>query len=298
MRPNLFVVGAPKCGTTSLYAYLKSHPNIFFPDKKEPHHFNTDLPGNQWHPEWSSYVELYSNEAAASAIYRGDASVNYLYSNHAAANIAQRAPNSRIIICLRSIIPFVRSYHNQKLINLDEDERDLHEAWASSGHARVSLAREPRLLNYKAVGLFAEQIERFRKVFPDAQIRIITLEGLKERPREHYSALIEWLELPDDGRSNFEHTNPAVTHRWRSFARFLKYPPPYVKKIATPVKRMLGVETLGIARVLERANKAKGYGLDTLSPSLVNKISEHYSQDQERLTQHHDLWLLPKKIKT
>ena len=41
--PNLFIVGAPKCGTTFLYHYLKKHPDIYFPDFKEPHFFGSDL---------------------------------------------------------------------------------------------------------------------------------------------------------------------------------------------------------------------------------------------------------------
>ena len=42
-KPNLFIVGAPKCGTTFLYHYLKQHPEIYFPDFKEPHFFGSDL---------------------------------------------------------------------------------------------------------------------------------------------------------------------------------------------------------------------------------------------------------------
>ena len=42
-KPNLFVVGAPKCGTTFLYQYLKKHPDIYFPNFKEPHYFGSDL---------------------------------------------------------------------------------------------------------------------------------------------------------------------------------------------------------------------------------------------------------------
>ena len=41
--PNLFIVGAPKCGTTFLYTYLKKHPDIYFPNFKEPHFFGSDL---------------------------------------------------------------------------------------------------------------------------------------------------------------------------------------------------------------------------------------------------------------
>ena len=42
-KPNLFLIGAAKCGTTSLYHYLKQHPDLFFPEHKEPHYFSKDL---------------------------------------------------------------------------------------------------------------------------------------------------------------------------------------------------------------------------------------------------------------
>lgn len=42
--PNLFIVGAVKCGTTSLYAYLRQHPQIFFPEMKEPHFYTRPQP--------------------------------------------------------------------------------------------------------------------------------------------------------------------------------------------------------------------------------------------------------------
>jgi hypothetical protein len=42
-KPNFFIVGAPKCGTTALYEYLRGHPSIFMPKYKEPHFFAQDL---------------------------------------------------------------------------------------------------------------------------------------------------------------------------------------------------------------------------------------------------------------
>ena len=41
-KPNLFILGAPKCGTTSIAYYLNQHPEIFVSPYKEPHYFNLD----------------------------------------------------------------------------------------------------------------------------------------------------------------------------------------------------------------------------------------------------------------
>jgi len=265
---------------------------IFFPNRKEPHYFNTDLPGNRWHPDWGSYLSLYSEISAKNAVYRGDASVNYLYSVDAAKNIALSEPKAKILICLRSPISFIRSYHNQKLINLDEDIYDLNLAWNISGKRSSTKAREPKLLDYKSIGLFFEQINRYREHFPDNQIRILTLEELKKEPRRHYQAIIDWLGLLDDERLDFNHINPAATHRSRFLAKTLKYPPTYLRKTVQPIKQMFGVNSLGIAKLLNNFNTARGYRSGETSDELAKDIARHFAKDQECLKQHDDLRLL------
>ena len=63
-KPNLFIVGAPKCGTTFLYHYLKQHPEIFFPDFKEPHFFGSDLirKNEAYDLNLNEYQKLFNSE--------------------------------------------------------------------------------------------------------------------------------------------------------------------------------------------------------------------------------------------
>lgn len=101
-RPNLFIVGAPKCGTTTIYHYLKNYSRVFFTETKEPHFFSSDLgfrPGN-YKKTLSSYQNLYDSPPNT-ALYLGDASVFYLYSAEAASNIYFFNPYSKIICLLR-----------------------------------------------------------------------------------------------------------------------------------------------------------------------------------------------------
>ena len=57
--PNLFVIGAPKCGTTSILKYLDQHPEIFVSDIKEPHYFNKDS-GHRYYFEEEEYLRLFT----------------------------------------------------------------------------------------------------------------------------------------------------------------------------------------------------------------------------------------------
>ncbi len=62
--PNLYIVGAPKCGTTSVAEYLRKHPQVFIPEMKEPHFFMTvrrppKLPGDHCLGDLDAYQSLY-----------------------------------------------------------------------------------------------------------------------------------------------------------------------------------------------------------------------------------------------
>jgi hypothetical protein len=136
-QPNFFLVGAPKAGTTSLYAYLDQHPQVYMSPLKEPNFFADELrPGNFSASErpriaremralriyldggardkrfggiitrWDDYLRLYDAVADERAI--GEASACYLWSHSTAANIAARIPGARIIINLRN--PIDRAY--------------------------------------------------------------------------------------------------------------------------------------------------------------------------------------------
>lgn len=292
-HPNFFIVGAPKCGTTALYTYLGTHADIFFPaDAKEPHYYNDDMPGFRWYTDRSDYLALFESEAARSSTVRGEASVQYLYSRVAAANIAQEAPGARILICLRGIVPFLRSYHNQMLNNLDEDILDLEQAWQVSGQVRL-VAREASMLDYKSIGLFAQQIDRYRAAFPDNQIRIIHLEDFIADPRGMYQALVSWLGLDDDGRIAFPPVHAATTQRSRALAGLIKSPPPVIRRSVQAIKRVAGVRSLGLARKIQKLNVTQINYAKELDPELVREIKTHYVPDQRALAQHEDLVLRP-----
>lgn len=125
--PNLFVVGAMKAGTTTLYGLLRSHPKIFMSSIKEPNYFCDDLWGGYMHiPEgnrefvnnatrslapthhalikdFDSYTALFS-AASEDYTYVGEATPSYLRSLTAASAISRISPHAKIIIVTRDPI--------------------------------------------------------------------------------------------------------------------------------------------------------------------------------------------------
>ena len=95
-RPDFFLVGAPRCGTTALAEYLGRHPAIGFSEPKEPHFFAADFPRHRIAETEAEYARCFP---AADDRLRavGEGSVWYLYSRESAANIAAYAPDARIL---------------------------------------------------------------------------------------------------------------------------------------------------------------------------------------------------------
>lgn len=75
-RPDFFIVGAPRCGTTSMYEFLRAHPQVFMPANKEPHYFGSDLRRQHAPMDEREYLELFEGARGDQRI--GEASPLYL----------------------------------------------------------------------------------------------------------------------------------------------------------------------------------------------------------------------------
>src|SRR5262245_55217092 len=126
--PNLFIVGAPKCGTTSLASYLAEHPSIFMCEPKEPSYFSRELiesrtEAERWETPWrydeSAYLKLF-DAAKPTQVVLGEASTTYLYSHRAPAAIRALAPEARIVVMLRDPVELVQALHAQKVLEGEE----------------------------------------------------------------------------------------------------------------------------------------------------------------------------------
>src|ERR1700712_5403611 len=113
-KPNLFIIGAAKSGTTSLHYYLSQHPDIFMSTVKEPHFFanvkekdkriyEQPKKGEIHHTRIITDLDVYLSifESDHPVIYRGEASPSYFFDSDAAKKVFDFNPEARIIILLR-----------------------------------------------------------------------------------------------------------------------------------------------------------------------------------------------------
>jgi len=212
-KPNLFIVGMPKSGTTSLYYYLKQHPDIFMSEAKEPMYFCKDFTRSSidyhkkivGHKNWKKpkysvnlkdYLKLFSNVKNERII--GEATVFYLYSKVAAKNIYKFNPNAKVIIMLRNPTNFLYSYHSQIGSRGGETIANFKKALESEkdrkkGKNIPRSIRFPEMLYYSELVHYVDQIKRYVDLFSKNQIKIILFDDFKEQPKKVYLEILNFL---------------------------------------------------------------------------------------------------------
>lgn len=284
-RPNFFIVGAPKCGTTAWFEYLSTHPQIFVPDIKEPHFFASDLPGKQWTKSQERYERLFARAGDAPVL--GEASVMYLYSTAAAAAIRAFNPDSRILIFLRPQEDFLPSLHHQYVFSFAEPIEDFEKAWRLSGKRPPDTipgtCPEPAILDYAAMGRFHEQVARYFDAFPAGQICIVRFADWIADPRATYLRILDFLGLPDDGRTDFPQVNEAKSFRVKWLGKLISHPPPFAIAAVGLLRKLTGRDALKIADRASRLFATPGYRTQ-ISPELRAEIRDFYAEDNRRLS--------------
>jgi hypothetical protein len=286
-KPNLFIVGAPKCGTTAWVEYLRTHPDIFFPVSKEDCFFALDLPKFRFIRSQAEYSKLFADSGTAKVI--GEASAMYLFSETAANGMRNYNPDAKILIFLRKQEEFLPSLHNQFLGEFAEEIEDFETAWRLSGRRPAktipTTCLEPRTLDYAAMGRFSEQVGRYLDAFPADQVRVIRFDDWTGNPRATYLKILDFLGLEDDGRTDFPRINPGVTYRSRHLVRFLLFPPVLVRRVARVVKRLAGLKGHRIYPAIHkivRLLSASGYKKQ-IDRELRDEIRRYYAEDNRLL---------------
>jgi len=286
MNPNLFIVGAPKCGTTAWYTYLKDHPDIFFPTIKEPHYFAFDMPGLRETTSLAAYLDIFESASAKKVI--GEASVFYMYSEFAAEAIAKFNKDAKIMIFLRDQEFFVPSFHQQVLFTFDEEMESFQQAWRLSGDRPANTippnCRDLKVLDYKRLGHIADQIARYSAYFSEEQIAVIRFDDWVNDPRTMYLKILKFLGVDDDGRDNFAAINQARYHKNRVVGRLLHHPPMWIEGPKAFLKKALNVDSLGVASKVHTFNLARGY-TEKPDRELTEMIIHYYRDQRQRIDQ-------------
>ena len=196
VKPNFFILGAAKSGTTFLYNTLTNHPDIFFPTEKEPSflssHFDKHINSA------AKYFELFDDVKNEKII--GEASPNYLSDPTSPRILKGLFPDAKFIIALRN--PADRAY--SLYVNL---RRYGHESYNTFEQALLAEDKRLNSLEFKEKhqyfyhflyfnsGLFGEQIKRYFDLFNKEQFHIVTLDQLRNNLAETIKNILIFLEV-------------------------------------------------------------------------------------------------------
>jgi hypothetical protein len=210
--PNFFIAGAARCGTTSMWDYLKQHPDIFLPDEfrvKEPSFFceNFGMKSRE------KYLSLFRNAGDQKLV--GEASGPYLTSPEAPARIQAEVPDAKFIIMLRN--PAVRAFSLFKWMRANgyEDCADFREALRLEkermGDASFQKDCPQYFYNflYFHSGLYAAQVSRFFDTFGRDRVMVVIFEEFIAQPERHVRDAYKFLGVDENFRPKIEVLNAS-----------------------------------------------------------------------------------------
>jgi hypothetical protein len=280
--PDFFIVGAPKCGTTALYTYLEMHPKVFMSTVKEPHFFSTDIPHMRGRiSSFEQYFGLFRN--ARSDQVCGEASTSYLLSECALKEILCANPRAKLIAMIRNPLDMVVAFHQQQINGFLENERNFEVAWHLSDARSKGLhvppkCKEPRRINYKAVGRLGEQVERLMAVAPKEQVYIIMFDDFVSDTRSAYCGVLRFLGLPPIEVNHFPLVNARNEHRVPAVSKFLMRPPFPLNYMKRSIKQILPREARRIGNRVRRLTQ-KPREKSQISPGTRTQMIAEFADD-------------------
>ncbi len=238
-KPNFFILGAPKCGTTAMSEYLKDHSDIFFSEPKEPNYFTDFGKKKNGYISDEDYLDrCFRGSAGYTAV--GEGSTRYLRSPESVPAILKFNPEARFIVMVRNPVGMFHSLYYQRVYEMKESAKTPQEAWNSqnqyikTGKASEGAKSDPEALQYGQICSIGSQLERVYQHVPKERVLVSFFDDFKNNTRKEYKRVLDFLGVEDDGREEF----PVRHKRKTANSKFLRN---FIKKGGI-LKRKLGIK--------------------------------------------------------
>ena len=290
-RPDFFIVGAPKCGTTAMSVYLGQHPEVFMPGVKEIHYFGSDLVSPRYYRREEGYLSLFS--AAREEKRVGEASVWYLHSERAAAEIKAFEPRARIIAMLRDPVEMMHSLHSHNLYYGQEDIEDFGAALEAEEDRKRGLrlpkgplipdeARVVKDLFYGEIARYARQVERYFDAFGRENVHVIVYDDFRADTTGEYEKALRFLDVDPGFRPELEVVNPNKRSRNKVLQVILQNPPLVVRWIVRALTpRRVRWKLIEVFKTYNSRYEPR----DPVNPELSERLRTEFAPEVERLSE-------------
>ena len=273
VRPNLFLVGAPKCGTSALHGYLAQHPDVWMSEPKEPHFFCSDVDAPFAIRDPDAYAALF---AKAEGNIVGESSATYLYSRVAAQKIRAACPDAAIIAMVRNPLEMLPSLHSQKRVNGTEPCATLAEALAAEPKRKMGeLPAVGAFPFYGDAARYTEQLRRYLDVFPPEQLHVIVFDDFKRDAAAVYAGVLKFLGLKPFS-PNFKVVNQNKRIRSRALHNVLQDPASPVNRLPRPLNKVT-------YKALDKLNSAVETRIP-LGPAVKDQLRRDFTGEVESLS--------------
>ena len=285
--PNFLLVGAAKCGTSSLHRYLDQHPDIFMSKVKDPRFISSQVtpfplngPGDDkveaWYvKKYEDYVKLFDGSDGYRAVGESSADTMYFYKGTIPV-IKQYLGDPKIIIVLRN--PVKRAFSAYQHLVRDMREDLAFEDGLKEEPNRIKNNWE-LIYHYTNASLYYEPVKAFMDNFTN--VKVILTEDQEKRPQQVFRDVFRFLNVDPDHDVNTEmRFNISGKPKSQWLHQFLAHGN-MARRIAQPIVRSLfSPETrLRIALKIHEKNMTRM----TINPQTKAKLHQFFEQDIERL---------------
>lgn len=267
-RSSFFILGAPKCGTTSLASWLAEHPQIYMSPIKEPHFFNTDH-DEPFRLTQAQYDGLFAGMRGERAA--GEASVWYLASKIAVPNILRYNPDARFIVCLRNPVEMAPSLHKQRVFTGVEDLTSFEDAWRRQDRQHRG---NPFGGHYGEACRLGEQLERLYRTVNRERVAVVFLDDMRADPVAAYQNILRFLQVDEDHSPDFRVHNPSTERKHLWLRKLLRR--------AGLMKRALGIRGgFGLITAVDQWNTKESKW--AVSPAMTDELRAYFRNDIQTL---------------
>ncbi len=264
--PTFLIIGAPKSGTTTLWHYLRSHPDVFVPPMKEIDFFTN-------HGPFGRGVEWYASLFAAGKGYKaiGEASPSYLFSREAKPRMARIVPDAQLIAILRN--PIDRAYSHYLHARYYALER---RSFRDAVRDELRAPDGQLFPYYLAMSRYLPQLEELTEHFDREKLLVLLLDDLVQDRAAVFRALCRHIGVDEHAvpREDAYVTNTYREARMLPLWRILARP-----KVSRTIERISPRGWSGIRHLFTR----EGRSPPELEPGVRQELADYFASDNAAL---------------
>lgn len=293
--PNFLIVGATKCGTSSLHKYLDQHPQIFMSKVKEPRFISSQVtpfplngPGDHKVEAWyvknfADYEKLFEGAEGYPAVGESSADTLYFYRGTIPV-IRQYLGDPKIIIMLRN--PVKRAFSAYQHLVRDLREELSFEDGLVQEHERIRNNWE-LIYHYTTGSLYYESVKAFMDNF--SNVKVILTEDQEKRPQQVIRDIFRFLDVDPNHDVNTEIKYNVSGKPKSQWLHQFFFEGNMARKLAQPiVRRLFSQETrIRIAQKIQQKNLTRL----SINPETKKTLQAFFEEDIKKMEEllHRDL---------